>query len=211
QVASEGGRDAGSLHPFPVDVTDLPAMAATAARIEAQLGPLDCAVFNAGDYRPMPLEAFDPGLFRQLMEVNYLGVVHGISAVLDSMRARRTGSIWVNASVSGYRGLPRAAPYGATKAALINLAESLQPELAAAGIAIHVINPGFVKTALTARNAFPMPFLISPEQAARAIMAGMGRSRFEVVFPWRMAVLMKLLRCLPYRWYFGLTRRMVGS
>jgi len=202
---------AGRVHPFAVDVTDLEAMSATARHIEAKLGPIDHAVFNAGDYQPMAAAAFDARLFRRLMEVNYLGVVHGIAAVLGSMRSRGAGAIWVNASVAGYRGLPRAAPYGASKAALINLAESLQPELAALGIAIHVINPGFVRTALTAKNTFAMPFLIGPEQAARAIVKGMSRRGFEVTFPWTMAALMKLLRCLPYRVYFAVTRRMVGS
>lgn len=192
---------------YPVDVTHAKAMRGIAQTIEQDLGPIDLCILNAGDYEPMPLASFDTGLFRRLMEVNYMGVVHGLAAVLPSMMERGTGAIMITASVAGYRGLPLAAPYGASKAALINLAESLQPELGARGITMRVINPGFVKTPLTDKNPFKMPAIIEPKQAADAILRALGRSSFEITFPKRFTYMLKFLRCLPYRFYFPLIKR----
>jgi NAD(P)-dependent dehydrogenase (short-subunit alcohol dehydrogenase family) len=159
----------------------------------------------------MPLDRFDTDLFRHLMTVNYLGVVYGLGAVLPHLRGRRAGQILINASLSGYRGLPLAAPYGATKAALINLAESLRNECCAAGIRLRVINPGFVRSPLTDRNDFQMPFLTEAEVIARHVVARLDDDGFEIAFPRRMTWLMKLLRLLPYRWYFPLVQRMTRA
>ncbi|WP_018954609.1 SDR family NAD(P)-dependent oxidoreductase [Thioalkalivibrio sulfidiphilus] len=199
------------LYSFPGDVTDPEGLSALAARIEAELGPVELCILNAGDYEPMGLDDFDVNLFRRLMEVNYLGVVHGLAAVMPAMRARGRGQILITASLAGYRGLPRAAPYGATKAALISLAESLQPELAAEGVRLRVINPGFVKTPLTDKNRFEMPFLMTTEQAAEAIMKGLHKDAFEIRFPWRFALMMGLLRLLPNGLYLRIARRMVSA
>jgi short-subunit dehydrogenase len=125
------------------------------------------------------------------------------------MRARRRGRIAVVASLAGYRGLPSAAAYGATKAALINMCEALFPDLAKDGIRLSLVNPGFVSTPLTDKNDFPMPFLISAEAAARCIAGGLETGRFEIAFPWRFAWIMKCLRLLPARLLFLITRRMV--
>ncbi len=180
-------------------------------REKPELGPVELCILNAGDYEPMGLDDFDVSLFRRLMEVNYLGVVHGLAAVMPAMRARGRGQILITASLAGYRGLPRAAPYGATKAALISLAESLQPELAAEGVRLRVINPGFVKTPLTDKNRFEMPFLMTTEQAAEAIMKGLHNDAFEIRFPWRFALMMGLLRLLPNGLYLRIARRMVSA
>ncbi|OOG25922.1 oxidoreductase [Thioalkalivibrio denitrificans] len=199
------------LFAWPGDVTDAQGLRELVRALETSLGPVDLCILNAGDYQPMRLDQFDVALFRQLMEVNYLGVVHALAAIMPAMRARGRGQILVTASLAGYRGLPGAAPYGATKAALISLAESLQPELAADGVALRLINPGFVRTALTDRNRFSMPFLMTSEQAADAVVRGLRHRRFEIRFPWRFAVIMSLLRCLPNGLYLRLTRRMVAS
>ncbi|HDP88796.1 MAG TPA: SDR family NAD(P)-dependent oxidoreductase [Thioalkalivibrio sp.] len=196
------------LGAYPLDVTDAQACEWTVAAIEDAQGPIELAVFNAGDYRPMAAADFDAALFRQLAEVNYLGVVHGLAAVLPRMRARGRGEILIMASVAGYRGLPLAAPYGATKAALISLAESLRAELDGTGVAIRVVNPGFVRTALTAQNAFRMPALMEVDDAARAIVDAIGGRGFEITFPKRFTYALKLLRMLPYALYFPLIRRM---
>jgi short-subunit dehydrogenase len=191
-------------------VTDSDTVAQAVTAIEAEHGPLEAVVLNAGDYEPMAAAEFDADLFRRLMEVNYFGVVYALDALLPVMTARARGQILINASLSAYRGLPRAAPYGASKAALLNLAEALHSELQGSGVRVRVINPGFVKTALTDKNRFTMPFLVSPEAAARAIAAGLERSRFEITFPLRFALLMKLLRCLPYGLYFRVTGRLMS-
>lgn len=200
-----------SLYSFPGDVTDPEGLKTLAQRIESELGPVELCILNAGDYEPMGLDDFDVSLFRRLMEVNYLGAVHGLDAVMPAMRARGRGQILITASLAGYRGLPRAAPYGATKAALISLAESLQPELAAEGVRLRVINPGFVKTPLTDKNRFVMPFLMTTEQAAEAIMQGLRKDGFEIRFPWRFAFMMGLLRLLPNGLYLRIARRMVSA
>ena len=117
----------------------------------------------------------------------------------------------LNASLSAYRGLPKAAPYGASKAALLNLAESMRLELEGSGVSVRVINPGFVRTALTDKNRFAMPFLVEPGEAAWQIHRQLAGKGFEITFPRRFAAWMKLLRCLPYRWYFPLVRRLTGQ
>jgi NAD(P)-dependent dehydrogenase (short-subunit alcohol dehydrogenase family) len=202
---------AGRVHPFPLDVTDEPAVRETVAAIETRLGPIEAAVLNAGDWAPMAARDFDAGLCRRLMETNYLGVVHGIGALLPRQLGRGRGRLLINASVAGYRGLPRAAAYGATKAALINLAESLRLELDGSGVVVRVINPGFVRTALTAKNDFAMPALLEPSEAARRILADFDGEGFELSFPRRFTGFLKLLRCLPYRLYFPLVRRVTGA
>ncbi|EKV29570.1 Oxidoreductase, short-chain dehydrogenase/reductase family [Caenispirillum salinarum AK4] len=197
------------LHPFPVDVTDEAAMAATAEAIRRDLGEVDLAVFNAGTHKPVDGRTFSAQPFRTLMEVNVMGVIHGLAAVVPRMVARRAGHVAIMGSVSGYRGLPTAAAYGASKAALNNMAEALKPELESCGVSVSIINPGFVRTPLTDRNDFHMPFLVEPEYAAEKIVRGLEAKRFEIAFPFRMAVFMKLAKVLPQGLYFALTRRMV--
>jgi len=212
RLAALAGRPeaAGRMHPVPVDVSDEAAVRAAVERIEAELGPVEAAVLNAGDYSPMAARDFDTALCRHLMNVNYMGVVHGIGAVLPRQLARGRGRLLVNASVAGYRGLPLAAPYGASKAALINLAESLRAELEGSGVTVRLINPGFVRTPLTDKNDFAMPALLDPQTAAAAILRDFDGDGFEISFPRRFTFVMKLLRCLPYRWYFPLLRARTG-
>ena len=127
-----------------------------------------------------------------------------------SLRAA-AGEIAVVASMTGYRGLPTAAAYGATKAALINLAEALRPELELHNVSLRLVNPGFVDTPLTRKNRFPMPFLIAADKAAGTILKGLASRRFEITVPRRMAVLMKLLRLLPNRLFLMVARRITPA
>lgn len=202
-------KDRSNARVVPFDVTD-PATAASAFGLaEAGLGPISHLIYLAGIYQPMPLEDFDTELFRGTMETNYLGAVHVLATVLPEFCRRGRGQILLTASLAGYRGLPRAAPYNASKAALINLAESLAPELAEKGVTMRLINPGFVESRLTAKNPFKMPWLQTPEQAALRIAEGLERSGFEIAFPLPLVMILKVLRCLPYRLYFGLMRRLL--
>jgi len=200
----------GRIAAFPVDVTDAGAMAAAVAAIEAALGPLDVAILNAGIYAEAAIDPFDLALFRRHVEINYMGVVNGIAAILPRFLARGAGQIAVISSVAGYRGLPQAAAYGPTKAALINLCESLKPDLDRRGVRISIVNPGFVRTPMTAPNTFTMPFLMAPDVAARRIAEGLDAGKFEVTFPRRFTFMLKLARLLPYGLYFRLVKRATG-
>ncbi|MGL4287807.1 MAG: SDR family NAD(P)-dependent oxidoreductase [Phreatobacter sp.] len=202
--------NAGHVVAYQLDMTDATAVAEAVARIEAELGPLDLVLLNAGTHRPISAGDFDLAALRQLVDVNLMGTAYGLAAVMPRFMARRAGQIAVVASVAGYRGLPTAAGYGATKAALINMCEALKPELDTAGVDLKLVCPGFVATPLTARNRFPMPFLITAEQAAGHILAGLGTGRFEIAFPWRMKLSMGLLRLLPDRLFFAISRHMVS-
>ena len=193
----------------PLDVTEPEAVAVAVAAIEERQGALGLVILNAGTYEPLAGGLGDPALFRKHMEVNYLGVVNAVQAVLPRMIERGRGTLALMGSLSGYRGLPRAACYGPTKAAVINLAETLRAEHHGSGVDIRVVNPGFVATRLTEKNDFPMPQLMSPEEAAAAILEGLRGSGFEIAFPTRFARLMKLARLLPYRLYFPLAHRML--
>lgn len=207
-LADAGG---GRIVPWPLDVTDRTAVQAAMQGIESQLGPIDIAVINAGTHQPVTAAEFTTDGLRQLMEVNLFGAAACLEAMMPRMIARRRGRIAVVASVAGYRGLPTSAYYGASKAALINLTESLKFDLDRVGVTMQLIDPGFVRTPLTDRNEFPMPFLISAEQAAERIARGLAGSGFEIAFPTRFTLLMKLLRLLPYRLYFPLVARGTGT
>lgn len=200
-----------AIHVFPLDVTDAGAVAATVAEIERQLGPIDLAILNAAQYAPMSAAGFDRAVFRQTVETNLIGVGNALDPLLKAMGTRRSGTIAFMASVAGYAGLPKAGAYGASKAALINLAEALYLEAERMGVRIALVNPGFVETPLTAVNDFKMPFVISPEDAAVRIRRGLQTRAFEITFPRRFTWLLKLLRLLPYPLYFALTRRLVND
>jgi short-subunit dehydrogenase len=182
---------------FPGDVADRERMLAIGAAARDAFGPLDLAVLGAGTYEPVTPDTFDAAVFRRHLDTNIMGTVHGVEAVMPDMRQRRHGRIAVIASVTGFAALPRAAAYGATKAFLISMADSLRAHLAADGVSVTVINPGFVRTPLTVQNEFRMPFVIDAAEAARVIADGLEQGKAEISFPWRMAVAMKLLGAMP--------------
>ena len=192
-----------------LDVTDADACRAAADRVESELGPIDLVVFGAGTYAPVAIDSIDPKLFAHTMDTNYMGVVNCLAAVAPRMLARGQGQISWIASVAGFMGLPKAAAYGPTKAALINLAECLEPEMRLKGVRISVINPGFVATPLTAQNDFEMPFLMQPDEAARRTIKGLAEGRFEIAYPRRFVAILRALRALPYPLFFRLITRFV--
>jgi short-subunit dehydrogenase len=189
----------GTMSVVPADVTDRASLDAAHERVRTVLGGLDIAVFNAGFWQQMDAAAWDRDLFARHVEVNLLGLNNGLGAVLPDMVARGSGHVVAVASVAGYRGIAGAEAYGATKAAQINLLEALRAGLSRRGISVTTVCPGFVRTELTARNSFPMPFMIEPEQAAVSICDGLERGQMEIVFPAPMALLMKAARLLPVR------------
>ena len=162
----------------------------------------------------MSAGALDLPELLQHQRINVTGALQVLAAVvpalLQAASAGRTPHLSLVASVAGWRGLPQSLAYGPTKAALINLAENLFLDLRPQGVGVSLINPGFVDTPLTAQNQFSMPALLTPEQAALAIVRGWERGQFEVHFPKRFTGVLKLMRCLPYRWYFPLVHRFTG-
>jgi short-subunit dehydrogenase len=142
-----------------------------------------------------------------MVEVNLVGCYNGLAAVVPQLLKQGEGHITLVSSVAGYRGLPRSLVYGPTKAALINLAEALYLDLKPKGIGVTVVNPGFVATPLTAQNEFRMPHLISPEEAAREIVAGHATGDFEIHFPKAFTRKLRFLRHLSYGLYFAAVRR----
>ena len=199
------------FYPIPVDITSMIDLNGAITKLERSVGPINLAVLNAAIYEPEGDDGFDGEAARQTIKVNVLGTVNCLAAVLPRMRHRGVGHIALMASAAGYRGLPHAAAYGASRAAVLSLAESLKFELQPAGITVQVITPGFVDTQLTAKNTFPMPFIITPDYAAQRIASGLRTDSFEITFPRRFTYMMKLLRLLPYRLYFPLVRRITGA
>ena len=199
----------GSVTSFPLDVTDAVQQEKCVKMIETALGPIDLVICNAGTHRSAGAATFSSEAFQQLLDVNLMGAVHGLAAILPRFINRRRGRIAIMSSVAGYRGLPSAAAYGATKAALINMAEALKPDLERYGISISIICPGFVKTPLTDQNTFPMPFLMDADAAAKRILRALRRGRFEISFPRRLTFWIKLSRLLPNAVFFWFTRKMV--
>ena len=201
----------GAIHPFPGDITLTNKMEMLVAAIEKELGTIDLAILNAGTHIPITGKTFSVESVRELVETNLMGTVNCLNPVLKRFIQRRSGTIAVVSSLAGYRGLPTSAGYGATKAALINMCEALKPELDQFGVSLHLINPGFVKTPLTNKNTFPMPFLITADRAAREILTGLKRSKFEITFPFSFSVIMKFIRIIPDRLFFVFSRKLIGK
>ncbi len=210
-LVEEASGHLGDVTAFPGDITDADGIAAVVARIEDELGPIGTALLNAGSYTPTTALTFTAEAMRATLDLNVVGASRCLEPLLPRMIERGAGRIFVVASVAGYRGLPRAASYGASKAALINMAEALHCELKPLGVHVGVVNPGFVKTPLTDRNDHPMPFLMPVEQAAERLVDGVLGRGFEVRFPFVFTTLMKMVRCLPYALYFPLVRRTTRS
>lgn len=192
---------------FAFDVTDADATTRAAQSVKTSYGRIDRIVFLAAAYTPMQLDMLDITATRSIVDVNVTGAFNLVHAVLPILKGQTPqGQLALCSSVAGYIGLPNGQPYSATKAAIINLAESLQAECKD-DVDIKLICPGFVRTPLTDKNDFKMPMMIEPEQAAREIADGLLSRRFEIHFPKRFTIFLKLLRLLPY----ALSQRLTGS
>ncbi|KQV83597.1 SDR family NAD(P)-dependent oxidoreductase [Rhizobium sp. Root1220] len=210
ELQTEAADLPGSIVVLDGDVTSAEDMEHVLASIEYEHGAMALAIFNAGVYLPVHAEALSREVFERSFAVNLQGVVNCLIPAVRHMKAKGQGQIAIVSSVSGYGGLPTGAAYGATKAALINMAESLKFDLDKIGIRIQLINPGFVDTPATRKNEFPMPSLVSVDEAAAHISAGLKSQRFEITFPKRFTFLLKLLNLMPYSLYFWLVNRSTG-
>lgn len=184
---------------LPLDVNHVEQWQNSYHTLKTHWKNLDWLIFCAADYQPMRAWELSASRMSQMMMTNYGGALFAIETVLPDMLAQGKGGLALTASVAGYMGLPKSLSYGPTKAALINLCESLYLDLHPKGLSVSVINPGFVETPLTAQNDFKMPAIISPQQAAQAIVSGLSAGDFEIDFPKRFTTWMKLIKRLPYR------------
>ncbi|XZG71305.1 SDR family NAD(P)-dependent oxidoreductase [Chitinibacteraceae bacterium HSL-7] len=191
---------------LPFDATSPAAWQTAQDQLDREWGGVDLVLFCAAIYQPERAWELDAARTRQTLDVNLGSVYYGLEVVLPGL-IKHSGSIAIVASVAGYMGLPGATVYGPGKAALINLAELLYADLHPRGVGVYLINPGFVRTRLTDQNRFAMPVLLTPEEAADAILAGFARGAFEIDFPRRFTRLMRAVSLLPYRWRFALMNR----
>lgn len=194
---------------FVLDTSNAETTLRTAQAIRAAFGRIDRIIFLAAAYAPMKIDALDIVATKGIVDINLTGafnVVHAVLPILKTQKLR--GQLALCGSVAGYIGLPNGQPYSATKAAIINLAESLHAECKGS-IDIKLISPGFVRTALTDKNNFTMPAMIEPEQAAREIANGLLSQHFEIHFPKRFTLFLKLVRLLPYGLSLRLTRKLI--
>lgn len=205
QALAERAPGPGRIIPVPLDITDADGVKVALAAH----GPIALAVLNAGTYLPDAAKDLNPSTFARTIDVNLIGTVNCLSALLPGMIDRRRGQVAIVSSVAGYRGLPRSLSYGASKAALNNMAESLKLDVERYGIKVQLVCPGFIKTPLTDKNDFPMPFLMPVEKAAARLVAGLKSHAFQITFPRRFTWPLLLLRRFPDALYFMMVRRTV--
>jgi short-subunit dehydrogenase len=189
--------------PLAMDVTDDGSVRAAVA----DLGEIDGVIYCAGAYEPMTAADWDVDAALQVSEVNFTGALRSLGHVVPAMAARGAGHIVLIGSLAGFRGLPGAIGYGASKAALMHLAENLYMDLSGSGVKVQQINPGFIKTRLTDKNAFDMPYIITPEDAAHRTLKAMKSRRFATSYPWQMAGFFRAGALMPIRWF----RRLMGA
>jgi len=200
----------GKIIAVPLDITDAQAVAAAVDRIEAEHGPIARAVLNAGVYIPINAEAPRYDDYAKTFVVNLNGTAACVSAIVPKFVERRAGQLVIVSSATAFGGMPTASAYGATKAALLNMAECLSIELHRFGVHVQCVTPGFVETPAQDDNEFPKPFMVSAQKAAGRMASGMKSKRFEVTFPRRFTWILKILYALPRGWYLPLVRKQTG-
>ena len=201
----------GFFHGYQSDVVDAAGLKKTIDMAISKIGPIDVAILNAGIYQPQDGTRIDPQIYANHMNINYLGVVNALAAIVPRMIQARNGHIAIVSSVAGWRGLPKSAAYGPTKAALISLAESLYFDLTPKGVKLQIICPGFVESEATAINDFEMPNLISADNAADKIIEGMKGTDFSINFPKSFTRKIGLLRFVSDRLFFRVVGKQTGA
>jgi|TARA_B110000027_G_C16056477_1_gene272424 NAD(P)-dependent dehydrogenase (short-subunit alcohol dehydrogenase family) len=199
-----------NIYSFPLDVTDDDLVKKKFSEILNKFKNLDLCVFCSGAYDPKLEQEINKKQIRKIMDVNFFGVLNCIKAVEDYFKKKKDGQISIVSSVAAYRGLPNSSGYGPSKAALTNLTESLYFDFKKYNVRISLVSPGFIRTPLTDKNTFEMPFIKSPEYAADKMYKGLVESNtFEITFPKALTTILKLLRILPYRLYLFLVDKLV--
>ena len=198
-----------NISPFPLDVTDKEKCKEVFEEIKNKYQNLDICFFSTGTWDPKKEKNIDIEQMESVMKINFFGTLNCIKAVENYFKDKKGGHISIVSSVAGYRGLPNSTGYGASKAALINLAESLYFDFGRHNVRISLVSPGFIKTPMTDKNEFKMPFLKTPEFAADKIYNGLvNGSNFEIDFPKELTLILKLLKILPNRLYLYLIKKL---
>ncbi len=197
-----------NIYSYPLDVTDIEKCKSTAKSIIDNLNGIDICVFGTGMHDPKSEKQFNLDKIREIMEVNYFGTMNSINSIYNYFSEKKNGQISIISSVAGYRGLPAAGAYCASKAALTSFTESLNFEMKMKNVRVSLISPGFIKTPMTDQNDFPMPMIKSPEFAANEIYKGLTEKKgFEIHFPKAFTFIMKFLQILPNGLYFKLVSK----
>ena len=197
-----------NIHSFPLDVTEIDKCKLTSKKIIERFGNIDICVFGTGMHDPKSEKKFNLEKIREIMEVNYFGTMNSINSVYEYFSEKQNGQISIISSVAGYRGLPAAGAYCASKAALTSFAESLYFDMQMKKVRVSLISPGFIKTPMTDQNDFPMPMIKSPEFAANEIFKGLTTKKsFEIHFPKVFTYFLKFLQILPSKLYFKLVAK----
>jgi len=199
-----------NIFDYSLDVTDEKKVGEVFKKILEGFKNIDLCIFSAGTYEPKLEKEISQEQIRKTMEVNFFGVVNCIKAVEEYFKNMKNGHISIVSSIAGYRGLPNSSGYGPSKAALSNLAESLYFDFKKHNVKVSLISPGFIKTPMTDKNKFRMPFIKSPEFAADKIYNGLVKSNtFEITFPKQLTIIFKFFRILPNRIYLFLIDKLV--
>jgi short-subunit dehydrogenase len=194
-----------NIHSFPLDVTNPEQCKKVFENIIKKFSDIEISIFGTGIHDPNSEKKFNLEKIREIMEVNYFGTLNSINSVYDYYNDKKSGQISVISSVAGYRGLPAAGAYCASKSALTSFTESLRFEMTRKNVRVSLVSPGFIKTPMTDQNDFPMPMIKSPEFAAEQIYIGLTKKTgFEIHFPKTFTYFLKFLRILPNSIYFKL-------
>jgi short-subunit dehydrogenase len=199
-----------NIKSFPLDVTKRDQIENVFKNILNDFGELDLCLFSSGTYEPKDEQSIDPDKIKNVININFLGVIDCVKTVEEYFKKKKSGHISIVSSIAGYRGLPNSSGYGPSKAALTNFSESIYFDFKKFGVRVSIVSPGFIKTPLTDKNEFPMPFLKTPQYAAKKIFNGLVKSNaFEIHFPKGLTLILKLLRILPYKLYLFLVDKLV--
>ena len=198
-----------NISPFPLDVTDKENCKNIFNQVKEKFGEIDICFFSTGTWDPKKEKDIDVEQIENVFKINFFGTVNSIKAVEEYYKNRNEGTIAIVSSIAGYRGLPNSTGYGPSKSALNNLAESLYFDFGRHNVRVCLVSPGFIKTPMTDKNDFKMPFLKTPEFAADKIYEGLvNKKSFEIHFPKELTLTLKFFSILPYKLYFYLVKKL---